>query len=224
MAEAASKNNIAIGSPELREREVVVKPSPVVKSKETKDKRLKDNPLTLDQIANFFRDENDFLTSKGVLPLISPYKEVVTHYLPISDDTLKQIQTKLDENPFSQFNLNPNNDAPKETFLFIFNQLWSSLHQLSQPLFQIANHYSSMNAPELLNILKRFSNSLSQYQQSFFVYKNDSFRFNKANFFTIIETLNAESTLTQTYSLAQYITTFFHFLYVATNTVTTLFK
>ena len=151
--------------------------------KRLKDKNSNSNTLTLDQIINIFKDEETLLISKGVFPLISPYKEEVAHFLGISDDVFKKIQAKLLENPLSQFNLNPSKDAQKETFLYVFDQLWSSLHQLSQPLFQIAKHHLTMNVPELMNILKGFSNNVSQYQKSFFIYKNDSFRFNKSNFF-----------------------------------------
>ena len=52
MAEA-NKDNLTLGSPELKNS----KPSPIVKHKD-KDKKFKNDSLSLDQFFTYFKDEN----------------------------------------------------------------------------------------------------------------------------------------------------------------------
>ena len=123
-------------------------------------------------------------------------------------------KTALDS-PFSEIQLNTSGymaegSEPDETFLFFFNQLWSSKHQLSFPLFKIVREYKQMTMLEILETLKEFSHSLKMYQSSFFLYKYKSFRFNRYNIYTILDKITSESLLSQG-ELFQFVTSFFHF-------------
>ena len=68
---------------------------------------------------------------------------------------------------------------------------------------------------EILETLPKFSQSLKMYQSSFFLYKYQTFRFNRYNIYKILDKIRSECLLSQG-ELSQFITSLFHFLFLAT--------
>ena len=120
-----------------------------------------------------FDEEEDLLTKKGFLPLYSPWNFEVSHFINITNEDLEKIKQKALSDPFTEFKLSTSSyeGTTDETFLYIFDQLWSSKHQLSLPLFKIVKGYKQMSMTEILDALQTFSDSLRVYISSFFLYK-----------------------------------------------------
>ena len=205
-----------VKNPIIDKNEKIETSSPSLMSKMKKKLNGKKSPSIPDILVKFEEEEN-FLTKEGILPLFSPWSNEVSHYLTLKNEDMDRIAKTA---PFSEIQLNTSgymaeNSEPDETFLFFFNQLWSSKHQLSFPLFEIVREYKQMAITEILESLKKFSHNLKMYQTSFFLYKYQSFRFNRYNIYQILDKITSESLLSQG-KLFKFVTSFFHFLFLAT--------
>ena len=72
-------------------------------------------------------------------------------------------------------------ELSSQTFIYFGNQIFFITHQLSAPLFNLANEYMNTPTETVDLILSQFQDALRRYPQTFLVYKQFDFRINLAH-------------------------------------------